>query len=158
MRPKVGFTLLELILVVVIIIILVSLSTPLFRRTFSDLELKNTSFNIAKLVNYAQEMAIIEKVPHKLNFDFEEKQYWISKKNTTGEGPDFTRLTGKRGRTLSLPQGLHFTGKTYEITFYPDGSCEKAEIIVVDGGGNGRMLQVEGFGSKVTIVNTEDEE
>ena len=67
-----GFTLLELTLVVLLIAVLIGLSTPLFRRTFSSIQIRNISFNIAKTVNYAQEMAIVEKVSYKLNFNYDE--------------------------------------------------------------------------------------
>ncbi len=138
-----GFTLIELVLVILLISILIGLSTPIFRRTFSNLELKNTTYNISKMINYAEEMAIIDKVNYKINFDFEKGKYWITK----GE----EKIGGRYGRTFFLPRGLTFTGKREEITLYPDGSSGRAEIKIVDKTGEGYQLQIKGFGSRVQI-------
>lgn len=124
-RSNSGFTLIELVLVIFLISILVALSTPLFKRTFTNLELKNVSFNIAKIISYAREMAIVERANYRINFDF--------------------------GRFFYLPEGVTLEAEAEEINLYPDGSCDRVEIRIADEKGRGYLLRVREFGSHVKI-------
>jgi len=146
-----GFTLIELVLVILFISIITALSTPLFRNTFSELELKNTTFNLSKIINYAQEMAIIDKASYKLNFDFDGGAYWLTKSYFVDRKQTFTKLEGKYGRKFYFPDGLALTASKKEIVLYPDGRSDTAEISIVDKNGRGRSLKVASFGSQVEI-------
>ena len=116
-----GFTLIELLIVSVIILALVSFSTPLFRKTFTDLELKEAVSNISKLMGLAQQRAIIERYRYRLLFDFEGRQYRLSR--IEGEGQNIKALKDSFGRPFKIPQSVDVKGNTKEIVFYPDGSC-----------------------------------
>jgi Tfp pilus assembly protein FimT len=125
-----GFTLVELILLTIIIAVLVAISTPRFRNTFSGLKLKEASFNLAKLINYAQEKAIIEGVPYKLILDTDEGRYYFLKFDETSRRGEYIRLKEKVGKIFKLPQGLRLRANKKEIVFYPDGHSEKATIAI----------------------------
>jgi prepilin-type N-terminal cleavage/methylation domain-containing protein len=147
-----GFTLVELILVILLISILTGLSTPLFRKTLSGLVLKNASFDLAQFINYAREMAIVEKTPHKLNLDFENGKYWITRYAVSEEGVLYKRVKGRYGREYFLPRGLGFTADKKEFIFYPDGRSDEAEIKITDKKTEeARLVSVEGFGEGVKI-------
>ncbi|MCK4462842.1 MAG: prepilin-type N-terminal cleavage/methylation domain-containing protein [Candidatus Omnitrophica bacterium] len=146
-----GFTLIELVLVILLISILVALSTPLFRRTFSDLELRNTAFNITKLINYAQEMAIIERTNYKLNFDFKKGKYHLTYLVATEDTPVYEKIEGRHGKTFLVPRGLTLEGKKDEIIFYPDGRSDKVKLNLIDKNGKGYLLRVKGFGRHVEM-------
>ena len=148
---RVGFTLVELVFVILLIAILAGFSVPLFRSTFSELKLKDTAFNLAKIVNYAQEMAILERVSYKLNFNLAEGKFWLSRCAAFGL-PACRRFGGKYGKTFRLPRGLHFSAGE-GISFYPDGRSDTAEIKIVDRDWEGRILRVKGFGSRVEILD-----
>lgn len=132
-----GFTLIELVLVCVIILILVSLSTPLFRKPFAGVRVRNTCRQLTHLMRYVQAKAIAERRLCRINFNFEQGSFWpvVEKDESPGE---FERIEGKWGRTFDLPQGVSISGKilseagkageTLVIRFYPDGSSDKAEI------------------------------
>ena len=152
-----GFTLIELVLVILFISIITALSTPLFKNTFSELELKNTTFNLSKIINYAQEMAIIDKASYKLNFDFDGGAYWLTKSYFVDGKQTFTKLEGKYGRKFYFPDGLVFTASKKEIVLYPDGRSDTAEINIVDKNGRGRSLKVASFGSQVEIEEISNE-
>ena len=123
-----AFTLVELVLTALIVAILVGVSMPLFSRQFSDLELRNSCYNIAKLTSLAQQKAIAEGRFYKINFDFEEAKYWL----TAGEDlEEFERLGTKYGRTYRLPSQSELRGKKSSFIFYPNGNSEKMEIIIV---------------------------
>ena len=147
LRARAGFTLIELVLVIFLISILVALSTPLFKRTFTNLELKNASFNIAKIISYAREMAIVERANYRVNFDFEEGKIWITKLDP----PDYKRIGGRYGRPFPFPDGVTVEAESEEITFYPDGRSDRAEISITDKNGKGYLLRIRGFDSQVKI-------
>jgi len=149
-----GFTLVELILVILLVSVIVGISTPLFRRTFSGLELKNSSHNIVKLINYVQEMSIIDKLSYKINFAFDQGTFWITRR---GEDTEiFEKLVGKYGRIFSLPRGISISGEKQAITFYPDGRCDGGELTLSEKNGQTLVLSVKGFGSRVEVKEHED--
>jgi len=152
-----GFTLIELILVILLISVLVGLSTPLFRKTFSALQIRNVVSNTTKIINYAQEMAIIEKTNYRANFDFEKEKYWLTKYVFSENGSAYKKIGGKCGKTFSIPKGLTITGNDTEITFYPDGRSEKAEIRIIDKNKEGLLLRVKGFANRVEIKEIRNE-
>ena len=150
-----GFTLIELALVTLLILILIGLSTPPFRRTFSNLSLKNSAYNISNLINYGQEKAIIERKNFKLNFDIQSSRYWLSEWNDSIEPPDYTRLSGRFGRTFTLPQGLSFKISRTELILYPDGHSDEMNIDIFNTKGEGYRLVIRGFGRRIEISEIE---
>ena len=124
---RAGFTLTELILVVLIIAILVGISMPLFRRQFSDLELRNSCYNIAKLTSLAQQKAIGESKFFRINFDFEKRKYWLMASGDLGK---FKRLKTRYGRIYSLPPGITIKGNQSSFLFYPNGRSQKIDLTV----------------------------
>jgi prepilin-type N-terminal cleavage/methylation domain-containing protein len=157
LRTRAGFTLIELMLVILLIAVLVGLSAPLFQRSFSDLQLRSTTFNIAKTINYAGEMSIIERVKYRLNFEVENNKYWITRYDSAGGISGYKRIGGKYRKFFFLPEGLEFSGEVREITFYPDGRSDNLEIGIVDKKGNGRLVRVKGFGRSVEIEELKNE-
>ncbi|MFH1380575.1 MAG: hypothetical protein ABIH57_00185 [Candidatus Omnitrophota bacterium] len=153
-KPKLSqaaFTLIELVLVILFIAILAALSTPLFRNTFTDLELKNTTFNLSKTINYAQEMAIIDRTIYRLNFDFENGRYWVTKLGVAEGKNVFEKLGNKYGRDFVFPRGITFTSDEDKINFYPDGRSDTAEIKIGNTKGNGESIILQGFGSRIEV-------
>lgn len=153
---KRGFTLIELLIVCAIILALVSFSTPLFRKTFTGLELKETASNITKFINFAQEKAIVDRNIYKISFDFENKRYQLFA--TTGEGQDvkYSSPKDRFGRVFNLPKSLDIEGSAKEIFFYPDGHCDKVELILTSI--NGKILKIATTGTLGNVVITEKKE
>ena len=79
-----AFTLIELIIVAAIILMLVAVSSPRFRSTFSDLELKDSSYSIGKIIKYAQKRAILEERKYRVIFDFENQSYRLLVESVDG--------------------------------------------------------------------------
>jgi len=129
-----GFTFIELALVAIIILVLVGLSTPLFRRPFSSIQLKNTCQNIVQLIRYIQAKAIAERKFCQINFDFEKGIFWLTMEDDTSPG-EFKRIKGKWGATFKVPDGISINSDTSFITFYPDGSSDQARIRIFDSKG-----------------------
>jgi len=130
---KSGFTLIELLFVIVIIAITLGVSNPLLRGTFDDLKLKTASQDLAGLIRYAQEQAIVKNTIIRLNIDSEDKSYWLSQKNKNEEKDEEEtyseeRLAGRFGRTFYLSEGLTIDSLKEGIDFQPDGQPDQAVI------------------------------
>jgi prepilin-type N-terminal cleavage/methylation domain-containing protein len=156
LRQAQGFTLIELTLVTLLVLILAGLSTPLFKKTLSDLSAKNTSFSICKLINYAQEMAVLERVNYKIAFDFKKGKYQLLELSSSAKPPAYKRVTGRFGKLFGMPQGLKLSGDSPSLIFYPDGHCDGIRVNVLTGAG-GYSVMVKAFGNMVEIkeVNVE---
>lgn len=139
-----GFTLIELALVTLLILILMGLSTPLFRRTFQDLTIKDSAYSISKLMNYAREMAVLERKNFTVSFDFQKRQYRL------------LDVKGKFGRVFTLPDGVYLYGAKTEVIFYPDGHCDEVSINITDKTFRGYTLTQKGFGSLVEMKEIQD--
>lgn len=130
-----GFTFIELVLVTIIILVLVGLSAPLFRRPFSNIQLKNTCQELVQLMRYAQTKAIAERKFCRINFDFAKGSFWLTVQDEASAG-GFARIKGRWGKRFNLPAGISIVplegalmgeGVDY-IVFYPDGSCDQTQI------------------------------
>lgn len=149
-RP--GFTLIELAFTSILIVILIMLSTATFRRTLSNLALKDTSFNISNLITYAQEKAIIERKKFKLKLDFEKGTYRL----VEAASPEDIEIRGRFGRVFALPRGISFQGARNEIIFYPDGTTDKADIFINNTTKDRYKIAVKGFARNRVEVTEED--
>ncbi|MDP3790732.1 MAG: hypothetical protein Q8R38_01660 [Candidatus Omnitrophota bacterium] len=151
-----GLTLIELTLVTLLLLVIVGLSVPIFKKTFQNLSAKDTSYNISKLINYAQEMAVLERKNFKIIFDFSKGKYQLFELITQAKEPLYTKAQSRFGKMLGIPQGLTLRGDRKEMIFYPDGHCDDMKIYVMSKR-SGFSIIVKRFGNKVEIkeVNIE---
>lgn len=153
-RPKTpknrGFTFIELVLVSIIILVLVGLSTPLFRRSFSGVQLKQTCQNLTQLMRYLQAKAIAERNILRLNFDFAQGTFWPTVEDEESVGK-FKRIKGRWGATVKAAEGVAIEaleeisvseGVPY-ISFYPDGSSDKTKIKISDNKGKSFIITTQ---------------
>jgi len=147
-----GFTLIELILVALLVAVIIGLSSPLFRNTFSDMQLVNTARNLASAIRYAQEMAIVDGSYYKIVCNFKERRYRLVKRIETAEGSSYKPAGGRYGRIFALPEGALLQGKREELLFCPDGKAEGGELKVVSAKGQGYTVTFGGFGEHVVVL------
>ena len=173
-----GFTLIELVIVATIIVVLVAVSSPRFRATFRNIELKDAAYNIGKLIKYGQQRAIIEEKKYKLLFDFEKGAYHllledervkeaevtapIEGESLPGEEveavPKWRKITGRFGGYFYLPEGITFKGEADKITFLPNGRCDKISLFIVNQKNKTYKIQTNGRAGYVKISEPEEEE
>ncbi len=146
-----GFTLIELILVAAIIIALVAVSTPLFRKTFQGLQLKDAAYNIGKVIQYAQQRAIIEERKYSLAFNFEGRNYQLYAWEEAGEGKGFVRAKGRFHASIELPEGVEFKGEKDSIIFLPNGRCDKITLYLIGKDKQTFALKTNGRAGYVSI-------
>ena len=129
MREK-GITFIELILVISILSIITAISTPLFRRTFDNLQVRNLCRDISKLSRYVQERAIIEQLIHRIDFDVNSKEYWVSIIKDSLNPEEFIRLNNKFGRTRRFPPNIVLECTKSYALFYPDGTTDELHLYI----------------------------
>lgn len=155
-RQRSGLTLIELTLVTLLVLTLIGLSTPIFKKTFSDLSARDTSFSISKLINYAQEMAVLERKNYKIAFDFKNGKYQLLEAVFSAKPPVYKKAAGRFGKLFGLPQGLILSGDKNSVIFYPDGHCDEIRVNVLTKGG-GYSVIVKRFGNTVEIKEVDIE-
>ncbi len=167
-----AFTLIELIIVAAIIGALIAVSTPLFRDTFRDLELKDAAYNVSKIIRYGQERAIIEETSYRLLFDFDKSSYGlriaVDKEEVREPADDeegaaekvMTRTweaaKGRFGETRYLPENVKFKGEEDTITFLPNGRCDKVTIYVYDKKNRAMEISTNGRAGHVDVSETKE--
>lgn len=139
-----GFTLIELVIVASLISILAVLSTPLFRAAYSNLELKDSAYNIGKMMRYAGTSAVMEERAYKIVFDFEKSAYRLLAEDQKNSEGIFKKAEGRFGGEVVLPAGLSLSGNENEVIFLPNGRSAKAAITVID------KAKKKGFDIKTT--------
>ncbi len=150
-----SFTLIELLIVTAIILTLVSVSMPLFRRTFTDLELKEAAADISKFILFAQHEAIINGAVYKIDFDFEKKEYrLLAFIGEVEKGGQFKSEGGRFSRIFHLPEGVDIEGQVTEILFYPDGHSDSVELKLTNK--NGKILKISTTGILGNVVIEEE--
>jgi hypothetical protein len=149
-RPAASFTLIELTLVTFLLLTLIGLSIPLFKKTLSGLSAQDTSFNISKLVNYAQEIAVLERKNFKITFNFQGGKYQLLEIVPSVKPAPPKKIPGRFGRSFSLPQGLKLSGDRKDVLFYQDGHCDAFTVKVLAKEG-GYSIRSKGFGNMVEV-------
>ena len=137
-----GFVLLELLVVVTILAIMFGTMTPLFRKSYTTLSIRNAYKDIAATVRHAQERAIMQEREFRVNFDEREGMYWLSYRDDPMEVPaKFVTLDTDEGGPTALPDGVAFRHivakrdretRAHYITFYPNGTADRATVRLRD--------------------------
>ncbi len=70
LQSQIGVTLIEIMTTVVIVGILAAMATPFFERGIEQVRFRSQAKNITSMLRTARSMAISEKIPYGVNFDF----------------------------------------------------------------------------------------
>lgn len=152
-----AFTFVELMLVAILIGVLATLSVPMFRRTFQDLQLGNTSQNMATLCRYANQKAIIERSVYRLNLEPRRGKFWLTQCALgPSSGEDFKRLGGRLGKVYSVPAGITLECQVKNIAFYPDGSADKASIQLTNLNKKSLVLTTEKSRGYIKVIEADE--
>lgn len=145
-----AYTLIELALVALLIMTVVGLSMPMLKKTFIGLYAQDTSFNISKLANYAQEMAVLERANYKVSFNFQDGKYQLFAMDASTTPPSYKKAGGRFGRAYSVDRALKIAGAKKDVVFYPDGHCDEFSVKVFSGSG-GYIVHAKRFGNAVEV-------
>ncbi|GEM_PF-977694 len=154
-----GFTLVEITLVVLLIAILTSVGIPSFRTLYQRSELQKVASQFSGTLRYAQQRAVLERIPIRVIIDVSEKKYWVPvekeeerkhyrsrsyrRKSSRATTRNTRRVREVKAIHSSLPEGFifEFVYKVAandeirrgegEIFFYPDGSADASYITIL---------------------------
>jgi Tfp pilus assembly protein FimT len=148
-----GAILIELLLVILIIAIMVTLAVPILSRTYRNMQLQSAAMNIKKLMVYGVEKARSDGLTYRLAFDNACKTYTLEvEAGALARSEGFTRVEGKPGRVNEIPPGISVKASRREITLYPDGKMDEAEVLITDQRGRGYILWTSGTTGRVEIA------
>lgn len=141
-----AFTLIELLLLMVIIAIVAAIAAPTLGNFGRGRRLENATNQVLAFAKYAQNQAIIEGVPYRLNFDLASRQYWITAEvppplpDGTPQAPDgnFYPVSNQYGQAITLADNINLTTNLIMqpdgmyIEFEPNGRTDPATIELTD--------------------------
>ena len=128
-KRQYGFTLIELTLVSVIILILITLSMPLFRRTYEDLKITSCAKDISQIIHFSRERAIFERRNYRIIIDTKSNTYQILVHDEEGDG--FKPLADRWGRMFHIPKDIEIRTDIKQIDFLPGGVSDSAVIYII---------------------------
>jgi Tfp pilus assembly protein FimT len=131
-------TLLELILVMVILSTVLAMAAPSLRGFFASRRTQDTAAQILALTQLARSQAISEGIIYRLNFDTEQRTYWLTAQRA---GVFDTMQTGL-GQIFTLPkdiqielQGIEEKERDKFFAFTPHGTVTAGTIRLIDRSG-----------------------
>lgn len=160
MHRRHGFTLIEIMLVVAIMAILATIAMPRMRASFSQARLKRAARDVAGMMRFARNTAVLRELPCEVRFDPENGKYQLVLLDEYGDRIDDAdgrryrnRKRAKENPELSmgddiagvrrLPDGVYFAviysgAEPTEDTdlprliYYSDGSATAGTIAIQD--------------------------
>lgn len=130
-----GFTLLELILVMVILSTVLAMAAPSLRGFFGSRKTHDEASRLLALTQYARSQAISEGISYRLNFDTDNRTYWL----TSQQSGVFKELETEFGYVFTFPNDI--TVELEEVmkekdemffAFTPQGTITAGTIRLVD--------------------------
>ena len=179
---RLGFTLLELMVVLVLMAIMAAMIVPEMKGTFEDALLRSTSRDLVSVLNLAYSRAISINQVHRVRLDSFNGKYFVETRVRGERGGDFIPVRDVSGSEGKLDQRISieirnssedesetpalpsFSGAPTEsreresdntISFYPDGTADRRDIQLQDRDGFRLSLQINPITARVRIVETE---
>jgi type II secretion system protein H len=177
---KLGFTLIELMVVIVLIAVMTALIIPEMKGTYEDALLRSTARKLVDVCNLANSHAITINQLHRVRLDRKKGRYTIERTTRDGErgsgdvsareipggtGEVDTRISIVIQKTAEEPAEtaeprapLVSEEKPREqnsddsIAFYPDGTADAEEIILRDREGFRLALRINPITARIRIV------
>jgi type II secretion system protein H len=130
-----GFTLLELILVMVILSTVLAMAAPSLRGFFGSRKTHDEAARLLALTQFARSQAISEGIIYRLNFDTNERTYWL----TSQQAGVFEELKTEFGQIFIFPnditvelEDMDKDDKDMFFAFTPQGTVTAGTIRLID--------------------------
>jgi Tfp pilus assembly protein FimT len=144
-----AFTLIEVTLVAVIILILITLSMPIFRRTYEDLRISSSAKDISQMINFARERAVFERINYRFIIDGTANTYQVLAQYE--ERGEFTPLKDRWGRVNKVPEDIDIKANIKSIDFSPSGVSGGAVIYITSNKGKAYSITLDGKKGTVKV-------
>jgi len=180
---KLGFTLLELMVVLVLMAIMAAMIIPEMRGTYENALLRSTSRDLVSVLNLAYSRAVSINRVHRVRLEPSSGKYFVeTRARGAGRGGEFSPVTDVPGAAGKLDQRITIrirdSGETLSpsepvpsasgsdfgvgdpenvnaISFYPDGTADRRSIQLQDREGFRLSLQINPITARVRIVDEE---
>jgi Tfp pilus assembly protein FimT len=146
---QMGFTIIEVALVSVIILIVITLSMPIFRRTYEDLRISSSAKDIAQMINFARERAVFERINYRFIIDDTANTYQVLAQYE--ERGEFTPLKDRWGRINKVPEDINIKVDIKSIDFLPNGISGGSVIHLANGKGKIYSITLDGKRGTVKV-------
>ena len=130
-----GFTLLELILVMVILSTVLAMAAPSLRGFFGSRKTHDEAARLLALTQFARSQAISEGIIYRLNFDTNERTYWL----TSQQKGVFEELKTEFGYVFTFPSDITVELEDVDkdenemfFAFTPQGTVTAGTIRLID--------------------------
>jgi prepilin-type N-terminal cleavage/methylation domain-containing protein len=130
-----GFTLLELILVMLILSTVLAMAAPSLRGFFGSRKTHDEAAQILALTQFARSQAISEGIIYRLNFDTQERTYWL----TAQQSGAYEKLKTEFGQVFTIPndivvelKGVQKEDNEMFLEFTPQGTVTAGTIRLID--------------------------
>lgn len=178
---RLGFTLIEVMVVLVLMAIMAAMIVPEMKGTFEAALLRSTSRDLVSVLNLAYSRAISINQVHRVRLDPSSGKYFVETR-VRGGGGDFISVQDVAGSEGKLDQRISieirnssedvseipalpsFSNSRTEsrepesdntISFYPDGTADRRDIQLQDREGFRVSLQVNPITARVRVIETE---
>jgi type II secretion system protein H len=140
MKKKVGFTLIEMMIVIAVLGVMLSLIIPRLGE-LGDANLKRSARHLTGMIRFLRDESQARKAVYRLRFDIQANRYWAEVMNVTSDNTvEFRRMQSVIGTGGSLSgqttfrdvQAASHPDDPY-IQFTPDGWVENAVIHLRNG-------------------------
>lgn len=130
-----GFTLLELIMVMVILSTVLAMAAPSLSGFFGSRQTHDTAAQILALTQFARSQAISEGIVYRLNFDTQQRTYWL----TAQQAGAFEELKTGLGQVFTLPKDMVMELDDVDqedmdmfLQFTPQGTVTAGTVRLID--------------------------
>ena len=159
-RKQAGFTLIELTMVVLLLAILTVVGIPSFRLLYEKSEMSQATTSFSGALRYAQQRAVMERVPIRVVIDVKENNFWVPvedkkerrhytsrrrRRNSSRRSSSTKkrRVREKKEIRAKLPDGFIFEfvynvaqdkeirRREGEFYFYPNGSADEMFVTIL---------------------------
>lgn len=183
---KLGFSLIELLVILVLMAIMTALIIPEMKGTFDEAQLRSTGRELAGALNLAYTQSVTRQETHRVRLDRGGGRYLVEREAREAEqGTGFRPVREIRGGEGELDSRINIeirkapessSGNREEergfgfandpraetpadtISFYPDGTSERVEILLRDRAGFGLALRVNPVTARVKVIAIERRE
>ncbi len=179
---KLGFTLIELMVVIVLVGIMAAVIIPELKGTYEDARLRSASRELVGVFSIAASRAVSLNEAHRVRLDRKTGRYWVERKASEGEPAGFVptrdvpgsegeidarisiqiRMSGDEpadprevGAPSASERDRRVPAADQVISFYPDGTADGVEIRLEDREGFRRVLRINPTTARVQIREME---
>ncbi len=143
MRAR-GFTLLELVLVLFLAGLLAALVAPSISGTLESSRLRGEAARVRATFSLARTLSASGGRERSVVFDLERREYGIAGEERRRLLPEGIRIQSLRvGDAVVDPERVPPGSAAPRVRFFPDGSAEETEVVLVSGGGGRFVVAVD---------------